>query len=72
MMLRQLHLARIDLGLHSEFDPDGQTTIFEYDRRLAKDVFPLMPLPEDRFLCSFAHIFAGVYMAYTALPPLVF
>jgi oligopeptidase A len=58
-MLRQLHFARLDLELHSKFDPDGPTTIFDCDRRLAKDVFPMMPLPEDRFLCSFAHIFAG-------------
>ena len=60
MMLRQVHFSRIDLELHSRFDPAGAETIFECDSRLAKETLPLSPLPEDRFLCGFAHIFAGV------------
>jgi hypothetical protein len=61
-MLRQLHFARLDLELHSRFDPDGAESIFECDRRMASSVYPMMPLPEDRFLCAFAHIFAGALL----------
>jgi hypothetical protein len=61
MMLRQLHFSRLDLELHSRYDPDGKESVYECDRRLAKDVFPMMPLLEDRFLCSFQHIFAGAH-----------
>ena len=63
MMLRQLHFSRLDLQLHSRFDPDGDESIYDCDRRLAAEVLPMQPLPEDRFLCSFAHIFAGAPLA---------
>lgn len=59
MMLRQLHFSRLDLELHSRFDPAGEESLYECDQRMASDVAPLPPLPEDRFLCSFQHIFAG-------------
>lgn len=63
-MLRQLHFARLDLALHSSFDPSaGGESVFDLDQRLAREVFPMPPLPEDRFLCAFSHIFAG------AVPP---
>lgn len=61
-MLRQLHYSRLDLELHSRFDPNGSESIFECDRRMAAEVYPMMPLPEDRFLCAFAHIFAGALL----------
>jgi Peptidase family M3 len=67
-MLRQLHFARVDLELHSRYDPAGGETIFECDRRLTKGTLPLPPLPEDRFLCSFAHIFAGAPPAAAGMP----
>jgi oligopeptidase A len=62
-MLRQVHFALIDLELHHRFDPDGPETPFDVQRRLAATTTVLPPLPEDRFLCSFAHIFAGGYAA---------
>lgn len=58
-MLRQLHFSRLDLELHSRYDPAGTESLYEADQRMAADVAPLPPLPEDRFLCSFQHIFAG-------------
>ena len=58
-MLRQVHFSRVDLELHSRYDPTGTESIFECDRRLGQTTLPLQPLPEDRFLCAFAHIFAG-------------
>jgi len=56
------------MELHSNFDPeaaeDGGETIFDVQRRIAAKYSPYnMPLPEDRFLCSFSHIFAGGYAA---------
>jgi oligopeptidase A len=62
-MLRQIHFALIDLELHHRFDPDGPETPFDVQRRIAATTTVLPPLPEDRFLCSFAHIFAGGYAA---------
>ncbi|GBG65612.1 hypothetical protein CBR_g51495 [Chara braunii] len=63
MMLRQIHFAAVDLELHSRFDPDGPETMFDVDRRIAKKTTVMPPIPEDRFLCSFSHIFAGGYSA---------
>lgn len=63
MMLRQLMLGMTDLELHSEYDPQGNETPFDVQRRIAKLTSLLQPLPEDRFLCSFQHIFSGGYAA---------
>ncbi|HEY8516782.1 MAG TPA: M3 family metallopeptidase [Candidatus Binatia bacterium] len=62
-MLRQLYFALTDLALHHEFDPDGPETPFDVQRRIAQKTTVLPPLPEDRFLCSFTHIFGGGYAA---------
>lgn len=69
MSCRQLVLGQIDMELHSSYDAvvgeKGQgESIFDVQRRVASKYTPyLMPLPEDRFLCSFSHIFAGGYAA---------
>eukprot|EP00900_Chrysochromulina_parva_P004124 jgi/Chrpa1/13712/Chrysochromulina_OHIO_Genome00018379-RA len=39
------------------------SSIFETYRTVAAKTAPLQPLPEDRFLCAFSHIFAGGYAA---------
>ena len=59
--LRQVCFALTDLTLHTS-DPD---TLDPTDtaQRIAREILPLPPLPEDRFLCSFSHIFAGGYAA---------
>ena len=62
-MLRQLYFAFLDLALHHNFDPHGRETIFQVQERIAKITTVLPPLPEDRFLCSFGHIFSGGYAA---------
>ncbi len=62
-MLRQLHFALTDLALHAGFDPNGPETAFELQRRVAEATSVMAPLPEDRSLCSFSHIFAGGYAA---------
>jgi oligopeptidase A len=62
-MLRQLYFGFIDMELHARYDPSGAETVFDVQRRMATKTTPLMPLLEDRFLCSFGHIFAGGYAA---------
>ena len=36
-------------------------SVFERDQAVARRTTVMPPLPEDRFLCSFSHIFAGGY-----------
>ncbi len=62
-MLRQLLFGMTDMELHNRFDPNGDETAFDVQRRIAERTAVLQPLPEDRFLCSFGHIFAGGYAA---------
>jgi oligopeptidase A len=62
-MVRQLHFGMTDLALHAGFDPDGPETAFAVEQRIAARTSPMPPLPENRFLCSFSHIFAGGYAA---------
>jgi oligopeptidase A len=59
--LRQIAFALTDLDLHTS-DPAGLDPL-ETAQRIAREILPLPPLPEDRFLCSFAHIFSGGYAA---------
>jgi oligopeptidase A len=63
LMLRQLYFGLTDLELHARFDPHGAETPFDVQRRIATKTAPFPPMPEDRFLCSFGHIFAGGYAA---------
>ena len=67
MMMRQIHFATTDLSLHSldRFDPDAadESAIFDLEKQVAEKTCVVMPLAEDRFLCGFAHIFAGGYSA---------
>ena len=63
-MMRQLMLGMTDMALHADYDPVSSVqspldVMHEVARRTA--LLPL--LPEDRFLCSFSHIFAGGYAA---------
>ena len=60
--LRQLYFATLDLELHTRFDPDAGD-VLDVQGRVAAENTVLKPLPEDRFLCSFSHIFAGGYAA---------
>jgi oligopeptidase A len=62
-MLRQINFSLIDLELHHLYRPDGPETIDQIGDRLAKLTTILPPLPENAFLCSFSHIFAGGYAA---------
>jgi oligopeptidase A len=62
-MLRQLYFAMTDLALHHGYDPDGAESAFDVQRRISERTTVVPPIPEDRMLCSFGHIFSGGYAA---------
>ena len=62
-ILRQLQLGMTDMTLHSTFDPFGAKSVFDVNAEIAAKTSPMPPLPENKFLCSFQHIFAGGYAA---------
>ncbi|MDY0275540.1 MAG: M3 family metallopeptidase [Desulfomicrobium sp.] len=59
--LRQISFALIDLALHTA-DPHNLDPV-ALAHHISQEILPMPPLPEDRFLCSFTHIFAGGYAA---------
>jgi oligopeptidase A len=64
IMLRQLYIGQLDMALHDKFDPDAaEASPFALQKEIAEKFTVLKPLPEDRFLCGFGHIFAGGYAA---------
>ena len=62
-MLGQVRYGLTDLELHQGYDPQGQATPLDVERAVRARTSVLPPLAEDRFLCSFSHIFAGGYAA---------
>ncbi|KAL2531963.1 putative cytosolic oligopeptidase A [Abeliophyllum distichum] len=61
--LRQLRFAIVDLELHTKYVPGGSESIYDVERRVCEKTQVIPPLPEDKFLCSFKHIFADGYAA---------
>ena len=61
-MLRQLGFGALDMYLHSHYS-SLQEPLFAVQQRVLGEYAVLKPLEEDRFLCSFSHIFAGGYAA---------
>jgi len=61
--LRQLHFAITDLRLHSNIEKNKGKTADEIRREIANGTTVIGPIPEDKFLCCFSHIFAGGYSA---------
>ncbi len=62
-MLRQLYFAMLDLALHRDPSVSERERIFALQAEVAARTTVMPPLAEDRFLCSFGHIFAGGYAA---------
>ncbi|XP_062005634.1 probable cytosolic oligopeptidase A [Rosa rugosa] len=63
LSLRQIRFAIVDLKLHTDYIPGGSESIYDVDQRVSEKTQVIPPLPEDRFLCGFSHIFAGGYAA---------
>ncbi|XP_030839819.1 probable cytosolic oligopeptidase A isoform X2 [Strongylocentrotus purpuratus] len=57
-MLRQLYFSALDLELHTSDDP-----WLDVMSRIADEYTVIKPLQEDRFPCSFQHIFSSGYAA---------
>ncbi|NJM97706.1 MAG: M3 family metallopeptidase [Phormidesmis sp. RL_2_1] len=70
-ILRQVHFGWLDIALHAQYlagasegwAADDDASIWEICDRIAEKTTVMAPLPEDAFLCSFGHIFAGGYAA---------
>jgi oligopeptidase A len=60
MFMRQIYFSTIDIELHRLADPAGLEALVA---KVEAENTVLPPLPEDRFLCGFSHIFAGGYAA---------
>jgi oligopeptidase A len=63
MMLRQLQFGLTDMELHHRHRGQGEETPHEVFNRIGKKTSVLPPRAENRFLCSFSHIFSGGYSA---------
>jgi oligopeptidase A len=64
--LRQVYFSTLDLALHHDYRPDDAEDddgVLAVQARIAAANTVLHPLDEDRFLCSFSHLFAGGYAA---------
>ncbi len=62
-MLRQLFFAATDMDLYARYPRPGWPDADAVKRLNAAKYSPVPLLPEDRFLCSFSHIFGGGYAA---------
>ena len=60
--LRLLPHALLTRRLLGSVSQQGES-VFDRDQAVAKRTTVMPPLPEDRFLCGFSHIFAGGYSA---------
>ncbi len=63
MMVRQLEFSLFDMLLHSEYDPQGKTSVMEVLNQVRQEVAVIFPPTWHRFPNSFSHIFGGGYAA---------
>ncbi|MCK6411752.1 MAG: M3 family metallopeptidase [Azonexus sp.] len=63
MTVRQLEFSLFDMLLHSEFEPQGASTVLDLLNTVRAEVAVLLPPPWQRFPHSFSHIFGGGYAA---------
>jgi len=62
-MLRQLYFGAMDMTLHSTAPGQAPGWVYDIQKEIAAKYAVVAPLPDDRFLNGFAHIFAGGYSA---------
>ncbi len=60
---RQLYFAGTDMDLYARYPRPEWSDADAVKRANAATYAPIPLLPEDRFLCSFSHIFSGAYAA---------
>jgi oligopeptidase A len=63
MAVRQIEFSLFDMLLHSEFDPQGPSTVMDLLNTVRQEVAVLFPPEWHRFPNSFSHIFGGGYGA---------
>ncbi len=63
MTMRQVLFGRLDLALHQDQAQAAPGAALALMRTLSAEHMVLPPLPEDRWLCGFSHIFPGGYAA---------
>ncbi|MDA3800522.1 MAG: M3 family metallopeptidase [Kiritimatiellae bacterium] len=61
-MLRQLYFGILDMNLH-DADIADYDDVMKIKKQAAQSTTVIPPIKNDRFLCSFGHIFAGGYAA---------
>jgi oligopeptidase A len=59
-LLRQLEMSLFDVALHTKALSDSPQAVYE---DIQRQIGVIPSLPENRFACSFSHIFAGGYAA---------
>ncbi|UCV11178.1 M3 family metallopeptidase [Dechloromonas denitrificans] len=63
MAVRQIEFSLFDMQLHSEFDPQGTSTVMDLLHAVRDEVAVLVPPAWHRFPNAFSHIFGGGYGA---------
>lgn len=63
MAVRQIEFSLFDMLLHSNFDPNGASTVMDLLNQVRQEVAVLFPPEWHRFPNSFSHIFGGGYAA---------
>ncbi len=61
--VRQIELALFDMRLHAEWNPDGDMSAQQLLDDVRREVAVIARPAYDRFMQSFAHVFAGGYAA---------
>ncbi|MEI7945717.1 MAG: M3 family metallopeptidase [bacterium] len=62
-IMRQVTFAATDINLYARYPNAMWKSAHEVNQACIKKYSPTPSLPEDRFLCSFSHIFGGGYSA---------
>ena len=61
--LRQLYFAELDLAIHHRYAAGGDVSLADVQAEVVRRNTVIPPLPEDRFINSFGHLFSGGYAA---------
>jgi len=62
-MLRQIYFGHLDITLHHHYAPEANRNLETLKQQVVQASTVVPPIDEDRFECSFGHIFSGGYAA---------